>query len=270
MSRIFFFLFILLLSIGGASAQQPYSATVVDRSTGAPVAYANVGLPKKGQGTVSDSAGRFTLDIPADGDTLVISMVGYSDTRLSVKALPAGRILLSPKTALLREVVVKARTARRKWVGNRTRNPFHSVGLGNCKPGYGIGVLMDAPWLPCFLEEVRFNVDRCSYDSLFLRLVLLKPDGGTFTPLLEHPVYIRMAQHQVENGFTVDLRKERIAVSGRFLVGLEVIEDLGPGDFGLSARGRGAPTYIRLNSGTGWSTGYAAGSAVGISAQVTD
>ncbi len=264
------FALLLVLALTGAASAQPYSAVVVDGGTGAPVAYANVGLPGKNRGTVTDSAGRFTLDIPADADTLAVTMLGYQSARQPVRTLPGGRIRLLPKAAPLREVVVKARAARQRWVGNRTRNPFYNIGLGNCKPGYGIGVLMEAPWTPSFLEEVRFNVSRCSYDSLFLRLVVLRLDGGVFTPVLDHPIYIRESRQQATDGFTVDLRSERIAVAGSFLVGIEVVRDLGPGDFMLSAKGRGAPTYIRLNSEAGWSTDYAGGGAVGISARVTD
>ncbi|RYY54582.1 MAG: carboxypeptidase-like regulatory domain-containing protein, partial [Chitinophagaceae bacterium] len=77
MFRIPAFCFVILFCVT-ASAQRTISGTVVDVSTGQPVAGASVFINNTSKGTVSDRNGLFQLaDLPEGQQELIVSSVGY-------------------------------------------------------------------------------------------------------------------------------------------------------------------------------------------------
>ncbi len=87
---------------------------VRDAQTGEAVAYAAVGVTGTPVGTVSDTAGNFSLRVPVQylSDTLLVSLLGYAPYRAFLRSLPAGQpllIRLAQKSIPLPEAVVAAR-----------------------------------------------------------------------------------------------------------------------------------------------------------------
>ena len=92
------------------------SGTVTDSSNGEPVPFASIQLKGTMTGGNTDSEGRYSIRIPADG-VLVFSSIGYQ----TVEAAPGGAatfdVTLSPDSEMLEETIVVA-------YGTTTRSSF--------------------------------------------------------------------------------------------------------------------------------------------------
>ena len=64
------------------SAQMTVSGTVVDASTGAPLAGANVVVDGTNKGSAADASGAFTINNVPNGSTLTASMIGYNNASI--------------------------------------------------------------------------------------------------------------------------------------------------------------------------------------------
>ncbi|QJD77116.1 DUF5686 and carboxypeptidase-like regulatory domain-containing protein [Spirosoma rhododendri] len=111
----FFLLAGLLLCLSGQLyAQTTYSVTglVTDAKTGEPVPFASVALVGKRVGTITDEKGRYTLRTNVLSDSLVVSSMGYANTRRAIdgERLTQAIDVQLPMSAgnALQEVVVRA------------------------------------------------------------------------------------------------------------------------------------------------------------------
>lgn len=70
-----------------ASANVCHSRTVLSESTGEPIIYASIGVINRNTGTVADTLGNFSLNIPAEfiNDSIRISSVGFVAKKFAVK-----------------------------------------------------------------------------------------------------------------------------------------------------------------------------------------
>ncbi|MDZ7776946.1 MAG: carboxypeptidase-like regulatory domain-containing protein [Bacteroidales bacterium] len=99
---------IIMWSAGHLKAQQrTITGTVFDAETSETLPGANVVIKGTQQGTMTDTEGRFTLQISESNVTLVISFIGYEKQEVTVTAnKDAYEIALQPKAKFLDEVVV--------------------------------------------------------------------------------------------------------------------------------------------------------------------
>ena len=105
-----------------------YSRTVVSKSTREPIIYANVGVINRNLGTVTDTLGNFSLNIPKEyiTDTIMISCVGFIPQKFAVKDIKniPDTILLAVDTIILSEVVVKPQRIKHKTAGRKGSGGF--------------------------------------------------------------------------------------------------------------------------------------------------
>lgn len=109
-SKTVVLLAMLLLCIGGnAYAQRTITGTVKDAATGQTLPGVNVYV-KENQaiGQFSNVDGRFRIQLPAQGKTLVFSFIGYVPQEVSVGAQNTIDVLLKEDSKQLAEVVVTA------------------------------------------------------------------------------------------------------------------------------------------------------------------
>ncbi|HNV31120.1 MAG TPA: carboxypeptidase-like regulatory domain-containing protein, partial [Cyclobacteriaceae bacterium] len=103
--RLLFSLLLLFVFFSGFSQERKLTGRVTDEiSTGMPGV--NILVKGTANGTVSDSQGNFSINIPASNAVLVFSFVGYL-----TKEVPAGEqssitVNLEPDVVSLSEVVV--------------------------------------------------------------------------------------------------------------------------------------------------------------------
>ena len=114
MNRLFYLLLCLLLSIGLVSAQtRQITGTVIGADDGETVIGASVVV--KGAtniGTVTDVNGRFTLNVPTNATTLVVSFIGMVTQEVAIS--PNMRVVLANDLQQLDEIVVVGYGTQRK------------------------------------------------------------------------------------------------------------------------------------------------------------
>ncbi len=103
------FLFFTLHAI----AQKTVSGKVTNAAN-QPVAYASVKVKGTSQGTTTDEQGRYTISVPNNQSTLVVSFVGYADSELSTTGQTSVDFSLKESTSSLNEVVVTGYTSQAK------------------------------------------------------------------------------------------------------------------------------------------------------------
>lgn len=122
----------LLLALVAATTFVP-PVIITDAVTGAPIAYASLGIQHKPIGTVADAAGHVAsaaLRAVAPTDTLVISCVGYQSRKLLVSELGREEALrLQPVATALTEVVVHSRPPKQVVLGHHNASVFTSFGF---------------------------------------------------------------------------------------------------------------------------------------------
>ncbi len=114
------FLFLLLFSgILSYGQQSEVSGVITDKQSDEPIPFASVLFKKNGRGTLTDSAGRFSLskaDIAAN-DSLIINSLGYRSVAFVFSSLKDS-VSLSVQLAILpvgNEAVVKSKYNRALW-----------------------------------------------------------------------------------------------------------------------------------------------------------
>ncbi|MGV8962986.1 MAG: SusC/RagA family TonB-linked outer membrane protein [Candidatus Saccharimonadaceae bacterium] len=101
--KVLFFLFFLCTGI--TFSQTRITGSVVDEM-GEPVIGASIQIKGTGMGTITDVAGSFALNAPAESNLLVVSYVGMISQEVPITANV--RVVLKADTELLDEVVVTA------------------------------------------------------------------------------------------------------------------------------------------------------------------
>jgi len=113
MKKLFCFLFYLLAGIGLISAQTTrVTGTVISSEDNEPVIGASVVVKGAvGTGTITNVDGEFTLNVPTNATTLIVSYIGMVTQEVTIR--PTMRIIMDSDAQSLDEVVVTAMGMRR-------------------------------------------------------------------------------------------------------------------------------------------------------------
>jgi hypothetical protein len=258
------FCWILLSLLPSTVAAQLIVGTVVDSATRQPIPFVNVGLPKRGLGTVSDEQGHYQLQYnPAyAADSVRLSSVGYEPRLLPFAALLAGaNIGLSPLTVPLTEVNVVAAS-----VYSRT----HTLGLDKPAPkldfrmisnelGTEIGTLIHLARRPTLVQSLHVVVVKNETQPLTLRVNVyrLDPQGQpTAEKLLQRDVLLTTGS-QV-GILTANLTADQLVLTEDCLLAVELVKSSGPSAPDVSklsfggAIAYGGQCYFRVASQGAW------------------
>lgn len=105
MKKVSLILAMVLFAVGFTMAQKTITGTI-KAANGEPVVGASVVVKGTTKGSLSDIDGNFSLDVPANATTLVISSVGYTTVEAAIGNESKINITLSDADAVLSEVVV--------------------------------------------------------------------------------------------------------------------------------------------------------------------
>jgi TonB-linked SusC/RagA family outer membrane protein len=113
MRKMLAMLTLLLLSSGVLLAQKSISGKITD-NTGAPVISASITIKGTSTGTVSKNDGTFTLTVPQNAKTLIISAVGLVPKEVAITAATTISVVLSSESKIMEDVVVVAYGTQKK------------------------------------------------------------------------------------------------------------------------------------------------------------
>ena len=246
---------------------QTITGAVASGATQQGIPFVNIGLPRRGLGTVTDEQGRYQLAYnPAyAADTVRISSLGFRTQLLPFAALLAApAIRLAPEEVALNEVSVTAAGAYRRQ---------HTLGLD--KPsshlkfymmsnelGTEIGTLVHLARRPALVQSLHVAVMKNEAGPLTFRLNLYRLDAKgapTSEKLLAHDIFVTAPP---EAGvLTVDLGANRVVLDQDFLLALEWVKapDGAPAadytkriSFGGALKAGGMQLYMRRTSQAAW------------------
>lgn len=110
--RLCLFIASLFLYVGGVLAQVPVRGLVVTAEDGEPVVGASVKVEGTQTGTVTDTEGRFSLNVPSTNTKLQISYIGLKPQ--TVKASKEMKIVMESDNQQLQDVMVVAFGTQKK------------------------------------------------------------------------------------------------------------------------------------------------------------
>jgi hypothetical protein len=228
MKRILFVaLFLITSQFANA---QVFEGIVKDAKTNLPLPYVNVGIIGKSVGTVTDSAGRYRLNLANhDADSLKLSMIGYKALIYQVanflKDAESRKVLsLQPSLTQLKEVKVNNHKWKEVILGNTTQSKSGNAGFRDNRLGYEIGSIIKIKKSPTYLKQFNTAIAIATTDSVKLRLNFYSVKDGMPDQLLQNQnifVIVKKGQQSIN----VDLKPYNIFVDDKFFVSLEWIQN---------------------------------------------
>ena len=104
-SKLLLFSFLLIGALASAQTRD-VSGTVTDKSDGTAIAGANISIKGTSVGTATDGDGKFSLSVPNNATTLIVSFIGYVAQEVTITAQSNISISLDPSSSQLEEVVI--------------------------------------------------------------------------------------------------------------------------------------------------------------------
>jgi hypothetical protein len=265
MKNISSYLSIILLFAVAAAHGQTASGIITDKATGKPLAYTNIGLPRKNIGTTSNEAGKYSLAMPGNinSDTVKISIIGYEPQVITVQyLLEHPNITLLRRNTMLNDIVIKPKHLKHKLLGNTQDNKNVIIGFSNYQMGYEVGTLVKLRCNPTFIDSVRINIARCSADSIFFRLNIAEEVNDSFINILPVPIYVRAAAKDALERLVVDISPYHLVAYHNLLISVEVVRNMEQKQIWLCATLFGSHAYLRQVSQAPWGKISVAGPSI--------
>ncbi len=264
-------IFILFILTSSSLFGQTYTGKVIESKNKLPIEFVNIGIVGKNIGTTSDMGGHYKIVIDSlfDNDSLLFSCIGYLPYKIKVvnyKKLDNWNIQLQKKIYDLDEVVINPKKFKQQILGIKSKSKRMQAGFKDNKLGYELGLLLKVK-KSAFLEKVDISIAVCTYDSIFYRLNIYRVrDKMEFENILQKPIYISLPKEKVKELISINLKPYNIVVEGDFLITLEHVKDLGPGNLFFSI-GMSKKTYYRKTSQGVWDK-VPIGIGISVTAQV--
>lgn len=248
-------LLVLMLGLTGRAR------TVVSLETGEPIIYASVGVINRNLGTVTDSLGNFSLNIPMTfiDDSVRISSVGYVAQTFAVRDLKSvpDTIRLADDAIALAEVVVKPGKVKRRIAGRKSGGGFITIDVENYKAvGQGLAIPMKIKKLGWMREFGFFlRVNDYTLKHMKFRLNYYIKDGGSYrlVPGLK-PIYFDydISGLDEKGQFRFVLPEEVILEKGDYYVEMEFLENFHDAIFDMPSKPMSGLTRYRYASQSEW------------------
>lgn len=239
---------------------QIISGTIIDAKTKKEIAYANVGIVGKGIGTVTNTNGKFSLNITREykDSRLRISTLGYKPQNFIVSDFnkrDKGNIviLLEEEFEELREITLNSRKYKfkEKTLGNKTTSKFFTARFKSDILGNELGTIIRLKKSPTYIEKFNVSIANNDYDNLKFRLNFYSVKKGLPDKNISQENII--VTTDIKKGvLSIDLKDYNIVMTNDFFVSLEWIEDLEKKDLSFSAGLFGNSLVTRKASQSNW------------------
>lgn len=209
---------------------QTFEGTVKDAKTNSPLPYVNVGIIGKSIGTVTDSAGRYKLNLgDHEADSLKLSMIGYKALTYRVadflKNSDSHKVLsLQPSVTQLKEVKISNKKWKEVVLGNTSQSDNSNAGFHDNRLGYEIGTVIKIKRSPTYLKKFNVHISNAPSYPVKLRLNFYSLKNGMPDQLLQNQniiVDVLAGQKDIH----VNLEPYTIFVNDNFFASMEWIEN---------------------------------------------
>jgi len=160
--KVILLLLFSVCSTAGIYAQRTVTGSVHDDSQ-QPVPSANVVLKGTQVGTLTDSNGKFTLNVPSSGGTLVISFIGFTTQEVLIGTSSVVNVTLQTESTALNEVVVVGYGTQKRTevtgaissVSSDKLNALPTSGLDQALQGRAAGLTVISNGAPGYASTMR-------------------------------------------------------------------------------------------------------------------
>jgi TonB-linked SusC/RagA family outer membrane protein len=160
--KVILLLLFFVCSAAGIYAQRTVTGTVLDDNQ-QPVASANVVLKGTQTGALTDSNGKFTINVPSTGGSLLISFIGFVTQEVPIGTSSVLNVTLQTESTALSEVVVVGYGTQRRAdvtgaISSVSSEKLNAVPVGNMDQalqGRAAGLVVIANGAPGTAATVR-------------------------------------------------------------------------------------------------------------------
>lgn len=253
--------YVLCVFIGWMSVLSVCSRTVLSESTKAPVVYASVGVVNRNVGTVTDTLGRFSLNIPVEfiNDSIRISSIGYAARTFAVKDIKSlpDTIFLADAAVMLNEVVVKPDRIKHKTAGRKGGGGFIYIEVeGHKAAGQGLATPLNVK-KRVWLKKLGFTILTGNHplSHMKFRVNIYREEEGEYVLQNIPPVYFEYDKSRLDDGlFTYRFPEEIMLEDGDSYIELEFLENFYDEYFVMKTKPLTGKTRYRYASQSKWET----------------
>lgn len=252
---------IICLVLAMATTSIGHSRTVLSESTREPIVYASIGVINRNLGTVADTLGNFSLNIPPEliNDSIRISSIGYIAKTFAVKDIKniSDTIYLADDVMMLNEVVVKPQRIKHKTAGRKGASGFIYIDVEGYKAeGQGLATplkVKERAWL----KELGFTIitDNRPLSKMKFRINVYRKENNEYVLQNYGPIYFDYNISQLNNGlFKYRFSEELMLDNGDYYVELEFLENFSDEYFTMKTQPLTGKTRYRYASQSDWET----------------
>lgn len=209
-------------------AQSVIRGTITSAKDGRPAAYASIKLNGQNTGTISDTAGNFTLQVHRikQSDTIIISSVGFEDLKIPAQKVNRNTPLKLQESQKMMESVIIRSFNKEEIAGAKSEIVGYYRSWNTDNTGGEIG----RSFLPGHSEyqvaKVRFKVYN-TYDTCIIRLHIREMNNGEpgREILMDSVAQIINKSSQADKAYEFDLNKYNVVLNKKnIFVSFEVLE----------------------------------------------
>ncbi|MEM9545536.1 MAG: carboxypeptidase-like regulatory domain-containing protein [Bacteroidota bacterium] len=209
-----------------APSQISIQGVVIVASTDQPIPYVNIGIQKKGLGTVSDFDGTYTLRAESYQDLVMFSSIGYEVSTISVEQLlKDADVELMPIEYTLHQVEITASKleGKEEIFGVKNKKRGLSIGFGSRQLGTEVGALIHIKE-PTYVKSANFVLNHTKGDSLLFRVNIYDyQENQLGEKILKEDLFLKTKQRK--GVISIDLTSYDLVLERDVLLSLEWIKD---------------------------------------------
>jgi hypothetical protein len=233
--RFVCFIVVFLSHINNVFGQIQVQGMIVDMNN-KPVKYVDIGIERKGLGTVSDANGVFSLVVPDSlkDESLTFSHFSYYTRHISISEIKRNQaISLEERVVDLPEVSVNPQkiSFKRLKKGIKMLGDMQITGLGG-STGVVLNIRKES-----LLKHVEFEVKSCSYDSVIIRLDINKIQSESLSlgdTYLSNHVYETVRKSYKSKTCKINMTDDTLLKKGTIYIFLECVAYHGKGEIHFS------------------------------------
>jgi len=220
-------LFAFLLLPACVYAQERFSirGRIVDEK-GEAVEYVQVGVPKRGIGTVSTVDGRFEIEVPAD--TLEFHHVSYQTGYYTVSG-PKENVLIVLKDSELAPAVFIGGDTKEKYLLRPGTRFLGAEGGFDAREGIDKGIEMGSVAKvrkPFLIKDIMFSIAGNNIPGCVVSINIYRIEGEPeeFVNILHKPIYVDIAFADGRQDFDIHPEESILLEPGRYYISFSLVD----------------------------------------------
>ena len=187
----------------------------------------------------SDLNGNFDLTIPySHTSDMVFSHISYHGIKVPYSLYKEGKLTvhLTERVQELSDITVSGLKGPVKKIASKGMKMPGDVSFRNIKNTvFETGPILSEKH-DCQVRDVGFKMEKCTYTTCTIRIIIYDVTDGKFVPVLHEPLYIKFNDKDKDMDYVAKLREDvRLLKKHKYYVGLAVVSTNGTGEIHFPA-----------------------------------